>query len=66
MTSIKKNKPGKPGPRTKKRSKEQYPSLDDLVVDRSMPPVQVKVFPSRRKSRNKPADQLVIELQCEV
>jgi hypothetical protein len=66
MTYLKKNKPGKTGPRTNKGSKEKYPSLDDLVVDRSLPPVQVKVFPSRKKSRNKPADQMVIELQCEV
>jgi hypothetical protein len=66
MTYLKKNKSRKPGSRVKKGSKEKYPGLDDLVVDRSLPPVQVKVFPTRRKSRNKPAEQMVIELQCEV
>jgi hypothetical protein len=66
MTTIKKNKPKKPGPRPKKGATEQFRTLDDLVVDRSLPPVRVKVFPSRKKSKTKPIDQTVIELQCEV
>jgi hypothetical protein len=66
MNKVKKNKPGKPRSRTKPVSKERFPSLDDLVLDRSIPRVHVKVFPSRKKSGNKPSDQMVIELQCEV
>ncbi len=65
MTCIKKSKPKKPGPRPKKGAQEPM-RMDDLVVDRSLPAVRVKVFPARKKSKNKPADQMVIELQCEV
>lgn len=66
MTHNKKNKPGKPSRRTKQGSKEKFPTLDDLVVDHSLPRVHVRVYPSRKKSRTKPNDQMVIELQCEV
>ena len=66
MTQIKKNKPGKPNRRTKQSPKGKFPTLDDLVVDRSLPRVHVRVFPSRKKRGNKPSDQMVIELQCEV
>lgn len=66
MTDIKKNKPGKPSRRKKRVSKERFPSLDDLVLDRSLPRVHVRLYPSRKKSGTKPSDQMVIELQCEV
>jgi hypothetical protein len=52
----------RPGPASKKKS----PGFDELIVDRSLPRVKVRVFPSRKKSKAKPDDQLVIELQCEV
>ena len=66
MTHIKKNKPGRPRRRTKQISKDKFLTLDDLVVYRSLQRVHVRVFPSRNKGGNKPSDQMVIELQCEV
>lgn len=66
MTEIKKRKPSSPASRPGKSSKKKYPSFDDLVVGNSLPRVKVRLFPSRRKSKSKPNDQIVIELQCEV
>lgn len=66
MTYIKKNKPSKPGRSRKQNSKAKFPTLDDLVLDHSLPRIRVKVYPSRKKSVSKPNDQIMIELQCEV
>ena len=66
MTEIKKKKPGKTATHPSQSSKKKYPSFDDLVVEHSLPRVKVRIFPSRRKSKSKPNDQIVIELQCEV
>jgi len=66
MTQTKKRKPSKPAARSKKTSKKESPTLDDLVVEGSLPRVKVRVYPSRRRGKNKPDNQLVVELQCEV
>lgn len=66
MTVTKKNKPRIPNRRTKQPAQDRFPTLDHFVLDGSLPRVHVKVFPSRKKSRNKPNDQIVLELQCEV
>lgn len=66
MTPVKKRKPGKPAARPKKTPKKDSPSFDELVVEGSLPRVKVLVYPSRGRSKTKPDDQLVIELQCEV
>jgi hypothetical protein len=66
MTDIRKNKPKRPSRHPQQVSKDRFPTLDDLVLDRSLPHVHVKLFPARKKRGNKPTDQLVIELQCEV
>lgn len=65
MLSTKKKKQGKPNTRTK-RPRDKFPAFDELVVGGAVPRVKVKVFPSRGKGKNKPADHLVVELQCEV
>jgi hypothetical protein len=66
MTPVKRKKPGKPAVRPKRNSKKNFPSFDDLVVERSLPHVKVRLYPSLGRSKTKPDDQLVIELQCEV
>jgi hypothetical protein len=66
MARIKKRNPSKPVTRPKKSSKKDISSFDNLVVEGSLPRVKVKLFPSRRKSKAKSDEQLVIELQCEV
>lgn len=66
MTQKKRRKPSKPATRPRKTSKKDPKTLDDLVVDGSLPRVKVRVFPSRKRSKNKSDDQLVVELQCEV
>lgn len=66
MTEIKKRKPSKPAIRPRQPSKKKYPSFDDLVIENSLLRVKVRIFPSRRKSKSKSDDQIVIELQCEV
>ena len=65
MLSTKKKKQGKPNTRTN-RPRDKVPAFDELVVGGAVPRVKVKVFPSRGKGKNKPADHLVVELQCEV
>ncbi len=66
MTPIKKRKFPKPNKRSTPTSKTESLTLEDLVVDGSLPRVKVKVSPLRSKSRSKPNERLVIELQCEV
>lgn len=41
-------------------------TFDDLVVDGSLAPVEVRVSPVRTGRKLSPTDDLLIELQCEV
>lgn len=66
MTKIKPSRTSRSATRPKPGLKKKLPRFDELVVERSLPRVKVRVFPSRKKSKTKPDDQLVIELQCEV
>ena len=66
MTKIKQSRTNKPAGRPKPSLKKKFPRFEELIVEGSLPRVKVRVFPSRKKSKTKPADQIVIELQCEV
>lgn len=66
MSSTKKKKQDRPTTRTKRPSRDKFPAFDELVVGGAVPRVKVKVFPSRGKGKNRPAEHLVVELQCEV
>lgn len=66
MTQIKKRKPNKLNRHPKPSSKKNSLTLDELVVDGSLPLIKVRVYPSRNKSRSKSNNRIVIELQCEV
>lgn len=66
MSSTKKKRQGRPPIRTKRALRDKFPTFDELVVGGAVPRAKVKVFPSRGKGKNKPADHLVVELQCEV
>ena len=66
MSSTKKRRQSKPIARTKQTPKEKFPAFDDFVVEGAVPRVKIRLFPSKGKSRNKPTDHLVVELQCEV
>ena len=66
MSPIKKRRQSKSIARTKQTAKEKFPAFDDLVVEGAVPRVKIRLFPSKGKSRNKPTDHLVVELQCEV
>lgn len=66
MSPTKKRRQGKPTASSRKSQKERSLTFDDLVVEGAVPRVKVIIFPSRKKSTNKPTDRLVVELQCEV
>jgi len=61
--------PGKPDAKHNVRAfqKTGKPlTFDDLVVDGSLTPVEVKLLPSKMRKSISPNDDLLIELQCEV
>lgn len=66
MTKTKQSRTSQSTSCPKPAPKKKLPRFDELVVERSLPHVKVHVFPSRKKSKTKPEDQIVIELQCEV
>lgn len=41
-------------------------TFDDLVIDRALDPVEIKLSPTRTGEQAFPTDELLIELQCEV